>query len=85
MNREESEWLSLIISYLSVSLENLYLIRKLNMKLLELASELPNQEGSEEYVWFRKTMFDLQEKERTRIATDLHDTTMQDIFFVQRN
>ena len=84
MNREETEWLSLIISYLSVSLENLYLIRKLNMKLLELASELPNQEGSEEYVWFRKTMFDLQEKERTRIATDLHDTTMQDIFFVQR-
>ncbi|MFE6798409.1 ATP-binding protein [Paenibacillus chitinolyticus] len=84
MNREETQWLSLIISYLSVSLENLYLIRKLNMKLLELASELPNQEGSEEYVWFRKTMFDLQEKERTRIATDLHDTTMQDIFFVQR-
>ncbi|WP_172798782.1 sensor histidine kinase [Paenibacillus sp. FJAT-26967] len=84
MNREENQWLNLIISYLSVSLENLYLIRKLNMKLLELASELPNQEGSSDYVWFRKTMFDLQEKERTRIATDLHDTTMQDIFFVQR-
>uniref|UniRef100_A0A4Y8PPK9 histidine kinase n=1 Tax=Paenibacillus athensensis TaxID=1967502 RepID=A0A4Y8PPK9_9BACL len=34
--------------------------------------------------WFRKTMFDLQEKERMRIAADMHDTTMQDIFFIQR-
>lgn len=84
MNREELQWLNLIITYLSVSMENLYLIRKLHMRLHELASELPNQENGGDYVWFRKTMFELQEKERTRIASDLHDTTMQDIFFVIR-
>src|SRR5690606_27144315 len=28
--------------------------------------------------------FELQERERLRIATDIHDTTMQDLFFLKR-
>lgn len=81
---EESQWLKLIISYLSVSLENLHLIRKLTIKMEQLAAHLPKEESSEEFAWFRKLMFELQEKERVRIATDLHDTTMQDLFFLKR-
>lgn len=83
LNQEEKQWLTLIITYLAVSLENLYLIRKLNLKLSELAAQGPG-EGGDDVSWFRKMMFDLQEKERVRIANDLHDTTMQDIFFVSR-
>lgn len=81
---EETQWLKLIISYLSVSLENLHLIRKLTIKLEQLAANLPREEESAEFAWFRKLMFELQEKERVRIATDLHDTTMQDLFFLKR-
>jgi len=81
---EETQWLKLIISYLSVSLENLHLIRKLTVKLEQLAANLPREEESAEFAWFRKLMFELQEKERVRIATDLHDTTMQDLFFLKR-
>lgn len=81
---EDIQWLNLIISYLSVSLENVYLIRKLTLKLEQLAAQLPNQQASSDFIWFRKLTFELQEKERTRIATDLHDTTMQDLFFLKK-
>lgn len=81
---EETHWLNLIVSYLSVSMENLFLIRKISNELESLASHLPTDESSEEIAWFRKLMFELQEKERFRIATDLHDTTMQDLFFLKR-
>lgn len=38
----------------------------------------------QEIQWFRKVMFELQEEERERIAADLHDTTMQDLFFLKK-
>ncbi|MDR6882099.1 ATP-binding protein [Bacillus sp. 3255] len=84
LSLEERQWLSLIISYLAVSLENIYLIRKLTMKLHELASQIPNEEAGQDVVWLRKSLFELQEQERYRLATDLHDTTMQDILLVRR-
>ncbi|NOV04567.1 hypothetical protein GC097_31820 [Paenibacillus sp. LMG 31457] len=84
LSLEERQWLSLIISYLAVSLENIYLIRKLTVKLHELASQIPNGEAAQDVVWLRKSLFELQEQERYRIATDLHDTTMQDILLVRR-
>jgi two-component system sensor histidine kinase ComP len=74
----------MIVSYLSVSLENIFLIRKLTSKLEQLASQIPNEQVAREFIWFRKLMFELQEKERFRIATDIHDTTMQDLFFLKR-
>ncbi|WP_161406240.1 ATP-binding protein [Paenibacillus silvestris] len=84
LSLEERQWLSLIISYLAVSLENIYLIRKLTVKLHDLASQIPNEEAGQDVVWLRKSLFELQEQERYRIATDLHDTTMQDILLVRR-
>jgi two-component system, NarL family, sensor histidine kinase ComP len=83
LGAEEIQWLNLIITYLAVSLENMQLIRKLNRKLQQLSSLLPEEEEAENLIWFRKLMFELQEKERIRIATDLHDTTMQDLFFLK--
>ncbi|MEK3723889.1 ATP-binding protein [Paenibacillus sp. FSL H8-0034] len=80
---EEKQWLQLIITYLAVSLENVHLIRKLTGKVEELASQIPNEQAGNDFIWFRKLMFELQEKERVRIATDLHDTTMQDLFFLK--
>ncbi|MDF2720592.1 MAG: hypothetical protein K0Q59_267 [Paenibacillus sp.] len=81
---EEVQWLSLITSYLAVSLENIHLIRKLTDKLNRLASQLSGEQDAQDFNWFRKLTFELQERERVRIATDLHDTTMQDLFFLKR-
>ncbi|MFC3802479.1 sensor histidine kinase [Cohnella sp. GCM10012308] len=84
LGSEEMQWLNLITSYLSISMENLYLIRKMSNKLELLAAQVPSEETANDIAWFRKLMFELQEKERFRIATDLHDTTMQDLFFLKR-
>lgn len=83
INSDEIQWLNLIITYLAVSLENIHLIRKLTVKLEQFASQLPDEKSALDIAWFRKLMFELQEKERIRIATDLHDTTMQDLFFLK--
>ncbi|WP_176835384.1 MULTISPECIES: sensor histidine kinase [unclassified Paenibacillus] len=82
--KEELQWLHLITSYLEVSLENVHLIRKLTFRLQEMASQLPQENSARDIQWFRKVMFDLQEEERVRIATELHDTTLQDLFFLKR-
>ncbi|WP_282937429.1 ATP-binding protein [Paenibacillus sp. RC67] len=84
LGMEEVQWLNLIISYLAVSLENMHLISKLHMKLQRLVAQIPNEDASQDFIWFRKLMFELQEAERRRIATDLHDTTMQDLFFLKK-
>ncbi|GMX61377.1 hypothetical protein Elgi_11810 [Paenibacillus elgii] len=84
LGKEEIQWLHLITSYLEVSLENVHLIRKLTAKMQLLASQLPNEQSAHDIQWFRKVMFELQEEERLRIAADLHDTTMQDLFFLKR-
>lgn len=78
--KEELNWLQLITSYLEVGMENVYLIRKLTGRLQQMVSHHPQ----DELLWLRKVMFELQEEERIRIATDLHDTTMQDLFFLKR-
>ncbi|SFL35633.1 two-component system, NarL family, sensor histidine kinase ComP [Paenibacillus sp. 1_12] len=83
LGTEEKQWLQLIMTYLAVSLENVHLIRKLTVKMEQLASQIPNEQAGNDFIWFRKLMFELQEKERVRIATDLHDTTMQDLFFLK--
>ncbi|NDI36111.1 sensor histidine kinase [Chengkuizengella sediminis] len=84
LGKEEIQWLKLITTYLAVSLENIHLIRKLTQKLEKFAFNLPTNQEAKEIQWFRKIMFELQEEERVRIASDLHDTTMQDLFFLKR-
>jgi two-component system sensor histidine kinase ComP len=84
LGKEELQWLNIMISYLAVSLENVHLIRKLTSRLQHLASHLPDEQAAQDIQWFRKLMFELQEEERRRIAADLHDTTMQDLFFLKR-
>jgi len=81
---EEVQWLNLIISYLAVSLENVHLIRKMTLRMEQLMAQIPNEQVAGDVAWFRKLTFELQEKERSRIATDLHDTTLQDLFFLKR-
>lgn len=84
LSLEELQWIDLIISYLAVSLENVYLIRKITSRVEDLASNMPTSEREDDFVYFRKMMFEIQEKERMRIATDIHDTTMQDLFFLKQ-
>ncbi|MBP1966389.1 ATP-binding protein [Paenibacillus aceris] len=84
ISKEEKQWLQFITTYLEISLENVHLIRKLTGNLQKFAAQLPHEAVAHDIQWFRKVMFELQEEERIRIANDLHDTTMQDLFFLKR-
>jgi two-component system sensor histidine kinase ComP len=81
---EEIQWIKITLVYLSVLIENIYLIQKLSLELNELVSGVSGDKTVNDYVWLRKSIFQLQEQERKRIASDLHDTVMQDIYFVKQ-
>lgn len=84
LNKEEREWIEHIVSNLAVSLENIYLIQKLYIRLNELVAEIPAKDAADDVLWLRKALFEIQEKERFRIAIDLHDSTMQDMILLRR-
>lgn len=84
LSSEELQWLNLIVTYLAVSVENVDLVRKMTMKMQHMAANFPDEQSVNDLNWFRKMMFEFQEKERHRIATDLHDTTLQDLFFLKQ-
>lgn len=89
-DEERCERLSGLISYLSLYLNNIYMTRQMTLKLEELAGQLPAYsadeaaEEPEQGVWLRKAMLELQERERRRIAADLHDTIIQDMLLVKK-
>jgi two-component system, NarL family, sensor histidine kinase ComP len=83
LSREEHRWLNTVSTHLGVTLENLSLIQKLSYKMEEFFKHIP-EEGLNELIWLRKTIFQVQERERERIASDLHDTIMQDIYFIKQ-
>jgi two-component system, NarL family, sensor histidine kinase ComP len=83
LSREEYHWLNAVLTHLGVILENLSLVQRLSLKVEELVRDIP-AEDLEELIWLRKTIFQVQERERERIAADLHDTIMQDIYFIKQ-
>lgn len=85
LGQDDLNWLRLVLSYLAVAMENVLLIRKLDDKVQHLSSLLPTEEEADQLLWFRKLLMDYQEQERVRLAMDLHDTTMQELFFLKRN
>lgn len=84
LGQDDLNWLRLVLSYLAVAMENVQLIRKLDDKIQHLSSLVPTEEEADQLLWFRKLLVDYQEQERVRLAMDLHDTTMQDLFMLKR-
>lgn len=84
LGQDDLNWLRLVLSYLAVAMENVQLIRKLDDKIQHLSALVPTEEEADQLLWFRKLLVDYQEQERVRLAMDLHDTTMQDLFMLKR-
>lgn len=85
-NAEQQQWIAILNAQLSIIIENIYLSEKLSMKVSELISEpaAASDKPADSYLWFRKSLYQMQEKERRRVASDLHDTVMQDIYFAKQ-
>ncbi len=84
LNNEETRALTLFVNYLALSLENLNLIDKIGLSLEELLNPLKQARGIESVVWLQKSIFQLMERERFRLASDLHDFVLQDLYFLMQ-
>jgi two-component system sensor histidine kinase ComP len=79
LNRNERVWLKTFAQYISLVYENLYLIEGLTDALEEAVTK---QKAAPS--WILRFIFSLSEKERRRLAFDLHDSSLQDLLFWNR-
>ncbi|OCB94961.1 Histidine kinase [Bacillus amyloliquefaciens] len=75
---DEISWLKTLSFYTSVSMENILQIEELMNHLQDL-----KQQGSNP-VWLKKLMFTIEEKQRSDLARDLHDSVLQDLISLKR-
>ncbi|WP_040951485.1 ATP-binding protein [Gorillibacterium massiliense] len=78
-NREEIDWMRSLANYAGIVYENLHLISGL---MQELEKSLEKQSMAP--TWLLRLLFGLSEKERRSLATDLHDSVLQDQLYLYR-
>ncbi|MGI2297682.1 sensor histidine kinase [Paenibacillus sp. GXUN7292] len=80
------QWLETLCGPLSLVIENIHLSKKLSMRVTNYINEAAaaSEQPLAASQWINKLTFQLQEMERARIASDLHDTVLQDIFFARQ-
>jgi two-component system, NarL family, sensor histidine kinase ComP len=74
LNQEEKKYVKTIASYFSIVYENLYLIEGLSEDVERAMSKSHSAPA-----WLLRLLFRLSEKERSRLAFDLHDSALQDL------
>lgn len=72
-NLDELSWLKTLANYSAIVYENLYLIENL---IDDLETEMSKRQGTP--VWVLRMIFQLAEIERRKLASDLHDSALQD-------
>ncbi len=75
LTRDEIEWLKALSYYTNVTLENFVKIEYL-MENLEEIENKPN--------WLNKIVFNVEEKQRSELAKDLHDAVLQDLLSINK-
>ncbi|CUA78769.1 ATP-binding protein [Anoxybacillus suryakundensis] len=74
---DQKDWLSTIVYYTSMTMENM-------LKVEELLKELERLKEKKHSIPFARLMFQWSERERKRLAIDLHDTLLQDLILLRR-
>ncbi|MDQ0857647.1 sensor histidine kinase [Bacillus sp. V2I10] len=78
LNRDEISWLKTLSFYTNISLENFLKIEELMNHLQKIESEGSNP------AWLTKVLFSIEEKQRSNLAKDLHDSVLQDLISLKR-
>lgn len=76
--RIEEEWLETAVHYVTILYDNLQFIEDLMKRLEE------NVASKETPRWMLRLLFQLSEKERATLSSDLHDTVLQDLIIWYR-
>ncbi|WP_461200137.1 sensor histidine kinase [Anoxybacillus sp. TBDG-1] len=74
---EQKDWLSTVVYYTSMTMENM-------LKVEDLLKELDRLKEKEHSISFARFMFQWSERERKKLAIDLHDTLLQDLILLRR-
>lgn len=74
---EQKDWLSTVVYYTSMTIENM-------LKVEELLQELGRLKEKEHSISFTRLMFQWSERERKKLAIDLHDTLLQDLILLRK-
>jgi two-component system sensor histidine kinase ComP len=74
---EQKDWLSTIVYYASITIENM-------LKVEDFIKELDSLKERSNSVWLTRLIFQWSEKERRKLAIDLHDTILQDLIVLKR-
>ncbi|MGJ7035748.1 sensor histidine kinase [Anoxybacillus eryuanensis] len=74
---DQKDWLSTIVYYTSMTIENM-------LKVEDLLKELDRLKEKEHSISFTRLMFQWSERERKKLAIDLHDTLLQDLILLRR-
>ncbi|GAB6988530.1 ATP-binding protein [Paenibacillus pini] len=72
-NSEELNWLRVMANYSSIVYENLFLIERL---VHDLEADMQKHQSSSP--WMLRLLFGLSENERRKLASDLHDSALQE-------
>jgi two-component system sensor histidine kinase ComP len=81
LNIDEKTWLKTIAQYVSIVYENLHLIEGLTDRSKEIMGKKPINNAPP---WFLRFIFNITEKERSRLALDLHDSVLQEQLYWYR-
>lgn len=74
----EKEWLETAVHYVTILYDNLQLIEDLMNRLEDLRSDNDTPK------WVLRLLFNLSEKERASLSSDLHDSVLQDLIIWYR-
>lgn len=78
LTRDEISYLKSLAYYTNVTLENF-------LKIENLMDHLENIETSKDNpIWLNRVLFKLEEKQRSEVAKDLHDSVLQDLLSFQK-
>jgi len=78
MRKIEEEWLETVVHYVTILYDNLHLIEDLMKRLEDMVAKNVTPK------WMLKLLFNLSEKERASLSSDLHDSVLQDLIIWYR-
>lgn len=74
----EEEWLETAVHYVTILYDNLHLLEDLMKRLEDMVTK------NETPKWMLRLLFQLSEKERAALSSDLHDSVLQDLIIWYR-
>jgi two-component system sensor histidine kinase ComP len=78
MLKIEEEWLETAVHYVTILYDNLHLLEDLMKRLEDMVTQ------NETPKWMLRLLFQLSEKERSSLSSDLHDSVLQDLIIWYR-